>query len=236
MNRLAQSFGVGLASAAVGVVVGLASVGHAGPTCNKGEVRACPLKNGCGGIQECVDEKWGDCHCGGLPFALGGSECWSDCEGEVGTTVCDPTCHTVIGCGTGTCTTCGEWNVPGVLFCPEGSGDPALCVAGENCNGCDDDQDGKVDNVAGTTDPLVEACNPNQCAVGGTHACVNGNWDTCTGCAGQGVCTVCGGQADFDCSNGVCEGTCQRDEECNQCDDNANGKLDDGLHCPPCSL
>lgn len=239
MSRTLRAVGAVVAGLVLGLVVAHASVGRAappGPPCKDGETQTCPLGNGCGGVKVCEKEAWSDCHCAGVPFAGGGNiECESKCDGQMGWGICDEQCNEVVGCSSGTCDTCGELINPGILFCPTGSEDPPKCVAPESCNGCDDDQDGLVDNKPGKSDPLEESCNPNQCTGAGTHYCVDAKWGPCTGCSGTGVCTVCGAQTHYDCSQG-CEGLCTRVEQCNQCDDDGDGVLDNGLHCAPCAL
>lgn len=233
MHRVSRSLGAALVGVAVGAVVAVAGRGEAA-SCDEGAVEACAiLPSGCGGIHECVGGSWTTCHCGGLPWAPGGNkECESNCDGQPGIQVCDAQCQEVVGCMTDSCDTCGE-QTRGHFVCPLGAS-TALCVAAEACNGCDDDQDGVVDNTGGNPvpDTLETACNPNNCTVGGVAKCGNGKWGACTGCSGTGTCTVCQGTATFDCSQG-CQGACTRPEQCNQCDDDGDGVLDDGLHCAP---
>lgn len=235
MHKHVKPFGAGVVGVLAGVVVAWAATGEAaGGACKHGEVRACPLRNGCGGMQECVKDDWVECHCAGVSFQPGGVACEVPCDGQQGATVCDATCREVVGCLVGSCTICE--GTLGRKYCKTGEGESGPCVGPEVCNNCDDD-DGVPDNAPGDgANTLVGACNPNQCTVGGTATCTSGQWSACTGCDGSGTCTVCGGQAVFDCTGGVCEGACTRDEECNHCDDNGNGVLDDGLHCPECAL
>lgn len=237
MTRYGRSLSAVFVGAAVGLVIALAGRGEAAPpVCVDGSVESCPLENGCGGVHECVGEAWTVCHCGFQPWAPGGTgECESKCDGERGLAVCDAQCREVVGCMTGACFTCGE-RTPGHLVCPSGAS-TALCVAPEDCNGCDDDQDGVIDNAPGNpkANTLETSCNPNSCSVGGTATCTDGKWGVCSGCSGLGTCTVCGGSTTFDCSQG-CDGACVRPEQCNQCDDDGDGVLDNGLHCAPCAL
>lgn len=237
MTRNVRPLGAVLVGLLVGLVVAFASRGEAAPPeCVDGEVGACPLANGCGGVHECVGESWAECHCGGQPWAPGGTgECESSCDGQRGLVVCDVQCQEVVGCMTDTCSACGEQS-EAHLVCPTGGTTP-LCVAPEACNGCDDDQDGVVDNAPGnpSAGSLETSCNPNSCSVGGTAKCSDGKWGECTGCSGVGTCTVCAGTATFDCSQG-CQGVCTRPEQCNSCDDDGDGVLDNGLHCAPCAL
>jgi hypothetical protein len=47
----------------------------------------------------------------------------------------------------------------------------------EVCNGLDDDCDGKIDNIKGTTKALDKKCSLGKCA--GTSVCQSGKWSTC---------------------------------------------------------
>jgi hypothetical protein len=79
------------------------------------------------------------------------------------------------------------------------------CSAPEACNGCDDDADTRVDE---------------------TFTCAQGSSRSCT--------TMCGTTGTQTC-NATCSGysTCAASEVCNGCDDDADGRVDEGLSCGP---
>ncbi|MCP3143022.1 hypothetical protein [Pyxidicoccus xibeiensis] len=115
----------------------------------------------------------------------------------------------------------------------------ACAVGAEKCNNCDDNGDGWVDNAMGSTQNFsyTEACNPNACSQGG-RICINGTPSACTGCGGTASCTTaCGVSASRACDAacGVAS-SCTTAESCNNCDDDTDGTVDEGLSCQPCSL
>lgn len=207
--------------------------------CSVGQVQNCLLANGCGGTQTCLMGKggnyWSACTCSGIG-ATPGAACDSLCDGLKGSLVCNATCSEPIGCGTTACTTCGEKGARGTVVCPL-KGGMLKCVAAEVCNNCDDDTDGMVDNAPGqAANTLTQACNPSSCTYGGTQVCTKGTWGVCTGCSGTGTCSVCGGKSTFTCSANACTApVCTRAEECNKCDDDGDGVIDNGLYCAKCS-
>jgi hypothetical protein len=79
------------------------------------------------------------------------------------------------------------------------------CVGSEVCNGCDDNGDGRIDE---------------------TFACARGSSRACT--------TMCGTSGTQTC-DASCSGysTCAASEVCNRCDDDADGRVDEGLSCGP---
>lgn len=83
----------------------------------------------------------------------------------------------------------------------------------EECNGFDDDCDGKIDNIAGTSEPLSDNCYeglPGTLVQGsacrkGVTTCQDGKWGTCVG------------------------QVLPKQEICNSVDDDCNGKIDDNI-------
>lgn len=53
----------------------------------------------------------------------------------------------------------------------------ATSSASEACNGLDDDCDGKIDNVKGTSTTLTQSCTKGQCT--GQQTCTSGSWSAC---------------------------------------------------------
>jgi hypothetical protein len=81
--------------------------------------------------------------------------------------------------------------------------------------------------------PKQQACGVGACA--GTQTCSNGAWGPCTNCPVSFPCTngnSCGTTGTITCS--ACQpttSTCPVQEACNNCDDNLDGNVDEGLHC-----
>ena len=95
----------------------------------------------------------------------------------------------------------------------------AIPAQTEECNGLDDDCDGRVDNVKGQTTPISKTCyngpaNTQRKGLcrDGKRFCRNGNWSS-----------VCTGE------------TRPHPELCNKKDDDCNGKVDDGNACASCT-
>lgn len=83
----------------------------------------------------------------------------------------------------------------------------------EDCNGLDDDCDGQIDNIKGTTEPLTSLCYdglPETLRAGspcrrGTTRCEKGKWEKCVG------------------------QVMPKEESCNGVDDDCNGRIDDNV-------
>lgn len=162
------------------------------------------------------------CSQGGTRTCTAGG--WSACSGCGGTAAC-------VGCE----------GKQGARTCAANCSATPCAVGPERCNNCDDNGDGWVDNAAGSSQnySYTEACNPNSCSQGGKRTCTNGTLSaTCTGCGGTATCTTaCGESASLTCDSqcGV-SGACMTSETCNNCDDDKDGIVDEGLSCQPCSL
>lgn len=79
------------------------------------------------------------------------------------------------------------------------------CVQGQGGLTCDDDLDGRIDNMPGTTTLLNEPYNPAQCEVAGVRYCVSGRWNAPTNCGGESMCNLPSGElgaqlCNLDCS------------------------------------
>ena len=146
----------------------------------------------------------------------------------------------LIGCTNKKCTM--PDGCPGVMAC-DGNGGWLPCDytgASKSCTACG--QTGYqtcpvTDNVCHVT-TLTQACGSGGC--GGTQSCnavPGGAWNSCV-CPTQYTChttagDLCGTTGSISC-NGSCQPTtttCTVNEVCNNCDDNGDGNVDEGLHC-----
>jgi hypothetical protein len=112
------------------------------------------------------------------------------------------------GCsGAAPCTGCD--NRSGTAICNESCGKSVCNVGPEACNNCDDNADGYKDNAPGIPqdNSLTMTCGPNACGQSGTQACTSG-----------------------------IPSACAYSEGCNNCDDDNDGVVDEGLSCQPCDL
>lgn len=183
--------------------------------CTVGDTQACTLGNGCSGIQTCRagTGTFGPCTCAHDSVLSNPSATCTGCGGASGhPTACDSSCN--VRCN----------------------------VGAEQCNNCDDDGDGVIDNAPGQgAGSLKQACNPLSCTDAGTQTCSAGVWSGCTGCGGLtglGTCsTQCASPGQQTCLSS-CTGTgaCLGPEVCNNCDDNGDNRIDEGLSCEPCNL
>lgn len=129
-----------------------------------------------------------------------------------GTTKCEPNNNSVkYGC-----TACGDG---GFQQCLEGGGLSAcrrtfISLVENNCDGCDDDGDNRIDNAPGGADySLVALCQgPQGPCVGSSHRCTPTGWDACR----VGV-EVCDGN-DNDCDGVIDNGSvCRHDDVTCRC-------------------
>jgi hypothetical protein len=132
-------------------------------------------------------------------------------------------------------------NACGVAGTQACNGSPwgACYVATEACNSCDENLDGALNNAPGQgPNTLTRACNPNSCTQGGIETCTSTGWSgSCNGCGGTASCTnFCGAGGTTSCTASCQLSACYSPEACNNCDDNANGVVDEGLSCQPCEL
>lgn len=175
------------------------------------DVQECTLPNGCPGTSMCFGlGHWTACACNGGGLGV----CENGC-GVDGTVQCSSTC-------TYAATACSS-------------------CASEICDGCDNDcNDGITDEASLTGAVCTKA---NGCS-NGRQKCVNGAWSTnCPGCGGgtgTAFCTnACGAPGDAGCDSSCIAQTsqCKGPEVCNgKCDDDKDGKVDEGLHCAACDL
>jgi len=180
-----------------------------------------------GGIHPLIGD-----HCTGSPNCTMADGCpgTRECTNPP---VWDPCQYT--GSGTHSCSAC---NQTGTQACgasgPTGPCNVATLTQGCSSGNCTGGTQ-SCNNVPGGT---WGACNfpatcSNICGTG-THSCQNGNWTACTATSTQ----ACGGcsTGTQTCSNGAW-GTCVLGAEvCNNCDDDGNGIVDDGIDCSPCGL
>ena len=127
------------------------------------------------------------------------------CNGRERCAPLDPGASGATGCVAGIPIRCDDGIACTADACVEPAGSCSHVAPSERCNGADDDCDGRVDE--GFT-----------CALGSTAACT-----TSCGTAGSRAC------------NGSCTGYggCVAAEVCNGCDDDSDGRVDEGLSCVP---
>lgn len=132
----------------------------------------------------------------------------------------------------------GCHNKPNLTTCAPGA------PVAESCDSVDNDCDGYVDNNPGVAqnNTFTKPCGtPNGCSVVGKQVCqAGGAWSGCFECGGTATCQTaqCGEVSTRTCSAAcVPTGTCQSvAERCNNCDDDGNNRIDEGLSCQPCDL
>ena len=132
------------------------------------------------------------------------------------------------------CTACGQ---TGYQTCPVTDNVCHVTNMSQGCTACSTSGTQTCNNVPGGT---WNACVvPNQsCSQGcgtGYKVCTNGSWSACQGCTGQvRYCNPCQPTVAADTCTSDCRSnnpTCTLQEICNNCDDNGDGNVDEGLHC-----
>lgn len=178
---------------------------NANAACLEGVIDYITKPNGCREKRICNGNTWES-------FGCSGTVACSGCGGRTGTQTCTDACE-VTGCNVG----------------------PELC------NNCDDNGDGSIDNATTSYIPhtLTDTCNPNSCGISGTKTCMASGWSSCTGCGGTVPCQGCenktGSRACLSNCSVTATGCNVGAETCNNCDDNANGQVDEDLFRNTCS-
>jgi hypothetical protein len=183
---------------------------------------------------------------------------------QIGTNPClgtRPGCTMPDGCpGLLTCVQ-GDWDLPclrtgsGVRSCSTcqsghqacgGSGPYGPCTSTTACSnvcgsGTQACSDGTYSACSATGS---QPCGGGGC--GGTQTCTNGAWGPCTSCPASIPChtaagDACGTLGSIACDSATCQPTtsvCTVSEgtTCNNCDDNGDGRIDEGLTCSACNL
>jgi hypothetical protein len=178
------------------------------------EPEPCQLANGCGGTRVC--NRCDDDGDGFKDNDVGVNQdnsLLSTCNPNACSTGGSKTCTNGVwgsctGCsGSAACTGCG--NKGGTAICDASCGKGTCNVGPETCNGCDDNADGYKDNAPGIPqdNSLTMTCGPNVCGQAGMQACTSGIPSACVYAEG-----------------------------CNNCDDDNDGVVDEGLSCQPCDL
>lgn len=192
--------------------------------CNRPDGPVCAV----GGTQTCTAGAWSQCSgCSGFTADCSSGQGINCANGDAGH-LCDSSCHAIAG-------PCR----------------PQTCISGNEtatmCNGCDDNCDGFVDNNPGQgNNTLTRPAAPNGCADAGVQTCTSpGFWGSAHNCSGamtsHVMCTKgpCGKTAPIMCGpdcvgdTQACLDSISTDEICNNCDDNGNGVIDEGLSCEP---
>ena len=167
-------------------------------------------KGRCSGIQLCTSGKWGSCAPNPPPTTENCNGRDDDCDGYVDNKVGSQKDFTL----TQTCTgACGK----GIQLCAGGQW--SLCTANSNiaeqCNGKDDDCDGRIDNVKFTTLKIEQRCKAGLCA--GKQTCTSGAWGSCKAAAPP--------------SSEICNG---KDDNCDGFIDNTSGTTQNSTLKKPC--
>jgi hypothetical protein len=192
-----------------------------------------PCTGACGdGFQQCVDGQVTGCSTDGATEVCNGVD--DDCDGLTDedsagnalTEACNPPLPAGYTSVSGDCAvgvrTCGEVEGQAGTYgfgAPQSSGAVKLdaCVPkavpqAEVCNALDDDCDGEVDNVKGSTEAIVDECYDGAAGTAGIGICKKGTLTCLPGGTNSGVCE---GQ--------VTPGT----EVCNGLDDDCDGLTDE---------
>jgi hypothetical protein len=136
---------------------------------------------------------------------------WSPCRGCGGTAAC-------VGCGSRSGTRACAWDCTATAACNVGA---------EVCNNCDDDGDGLLD------ENLTRYACTSAAGCGGLETCVSGQYQckyqagtrrTCSELSAS--CPGSTAECRADGSSGPCQPSTARAEECNSCDDNLDGVVD----------
>lgn len=153
--------------------------------------------------------------------------------------VCNDGTWESAGCsGVVACSGCG--GKQGTQTCSDSCEVDGCKVGAEICNNCDDNGDGIIDNAPTSLNyySLTETCNPNSCGIAGTRTCTATGWSACSGCGGTVACQGCENRAGTRACSSNCSvaaGCNVGAETCNNCDDNANGQVDEEVFRNTCT-
>ena len=218
-----------------------------GLACRRGTSASCSTSCGTAGSRTCAAD------CSGFSACVAPVETCNDCD-DNGNGLVDDGLACRRGTGASCTTSCGT---TGSHICSVDCSGYGTCrAATETCNGCDDDADGTIDNGfacrLGQTTACTTLCGTagvRTCAgdCSGYGACVatevcngcddngNGTIDegfTCAAGAARGCSTACGTTGTQACT-ASCGGygSCTAAEACNNCDDDADGSIDEDFAC-----